>query len=219
MPEAHMVSSVRNPQGNGALCRKPLTGVFCRLLLFLSCSSCLKPIDPPALTTLLANHLSGLSSCNPCTIFVTSVNTAPAAGVAGMDALCMTQKPVDAPSAPAGTYRALVMAEDGSRSLTSNWVLHPSTPYTSYANGPIGTTDAMARMPAALSNNIGTVSTYVWTGINATGWTAFPSATCTSWTGSGNGRYGDAGATDATAFSLNNTLCSSSPYYLYCVQQ
>lgn len=203
----------------------------------LACSvlACLPPLDAPEPLTLATSaaavsarntaELAATGHCDPCTIFVTSVNTRPnvsTSGVAGLDALCMTQRPLDAPGAPAGTYRALVMANDASRNLTNKWVLHPSTDYVSASNGnaAIGTTDTQARLPSTLTEPISPTAGSVWTGINATGWTAHPNDTCDSWTwGAGNGRFGIANATDATALDFSNAGCGGLPYFLYCVQQ
>ncbi len=79
------------------------------------------------------------------------------------------------------------------------------------------TSDRVFTFP--LTNSISTISTNVWTGIDA-GWntTTASTAECTGSTNSGFGNYGTSNATSNSILYTSNSACAST-YSLYCVEQ
>lgn len=164
----------------------------------------------------------GTTACNPCKIFATSATYQGDFGyflgsIAAADQACAsdTNKPSDG-----STYKALIMSP--SRSLTTDWVLHPSTTYVR-ADGTtvITSTGTDGKLDTLnFSNSITGTSTYFWTGIK-TGWVANTSASCDTWgdgTSSFSGAVGNGSSTGYASIGGTAKACDSS-YGFYCVQQ
>lgn len=176
------------------------------------------------------------SSCannGGCSIFLSSASTGNFGGVSGADAKCATD--ATAASAPGNPsdYKALIMADDGSRTLTTNWVLWPNTIYKTMSNSnlTISTTNASAMFTFPLSNLfVSSGGNAMYTGIDASGATWVPKSgvTCTnagvSWSSVSNTVSGWVGVTSGTdktfvdvgggtGFTCDNFLL------IYCVQR
>lgn len=174
------------------------------------------------------------SSCannGGCSIFLSSANTGNFGGVSGADAKCATD--ATAASAPGNPsdYKALIMADDGSRTLTTNWVLWPNTIYKSFSNGglTVASTNASAQFVFPVTNTITSPGgNAVFTGIDASGATWVPKSgvTCTisgvSWTSGSiteSGQVGVSNNTDKTVFDVNTSYPCSNNLVIYCVQK
>lgn len=57
-----------------------------------------------------------------CAIFVSSATWVPGSGIASADAVCQAESGA---TAFPGTYKALLMTEDGARDVSHGWVLYP----------------------------------------------------------------------------------------------
>lgn len=176
------------------------------------------------------------SSCannGGCSIFLSTATMGNFGGVSGADAKCVADAPgAGAPGSPS-EYKALIMADDGSRTLTNNWVLWPNTVYKSMSNSglTISTTDANAMFTFPLSNLfVPSGGNAMYTGIDASGATWIPKTgvTCTnagvSWSSTSNLVSGWVGVTSGsdktlvdvgggTGFTCDNFLL------IYCVQR
>ncbi|TGK15878.1 DUF1554 domain-containing protein [Leptospira kmetyi] len=176
------------------------------------------------------------SSCannGGCSIFLSTATTGNFGGVSGADARCATDAiAAGAPGSPSD-YKALIMADDGSRTLTTNWVLWPNTIYKTMSNSnlTISTTNASAMFSFPLSNLfVPSGGNAMYTGIDASGATWVPKSgvTCTnagvSWSSASNTVSGWVGVTSGTdktlvdvgggtGFTCDNFLL------IYCVQK
>ncbi|RHX82032.1 DUF1554 domain-containing protein [Leptospira yasudae] len=180
---------------------------------------------------------SGCSQSSSCAIFLYNHPFAIGGnwgGISGADAKCASgASGAGAPGDP-NSYKALLMAEDGSRNLTTDWVLYPNKVYKSISNSnlTVTSTDANGQFIFPVTNTITTTANGVYTGIDTSGATWVPKTgqTClsggVSWTSTstvvngsfgisnGNGSLGSALVDDAgLGFACNNTLV------LYCVQR
>ncbi|TGL78147.1 DUF1554 domain-containing protein [Leptospira yasudae] len=154
-------------------------------------------------------------------------------GVSGADARCVAgASGAGAPGDP-NSYKALLMAEDGLRNLTTDWVLYPNTVYKSVTNGnlTITSTNAGAQFIFPVTNTVGAANA-TYTGIDASGatWVPKTAGTCTnagvSWSTNSGAFTGWAGFSNG---NLTNTVLlvdGGSPGYncsnnlgLYCVQR
>ncbi|MCG6166587.1 DUF1554 domain-containing protein [Leptospira sp. FAT2] len=180
---------------------------------------------------------AGCAQSSSCAVFLYIHPTAIGGnwgGVSGADAKCASGAPgVGAPGDP-NNYKALLMAEDGSRNLTTDWVLYPNKVYRSISNSnlTVTSTDANGQFIFPVTNTITTTANGVYTGIDTSGATWVPKTgqTCVSggvsWTSTstsvngsfgisnGNGSLGSTLVEDVgPGFACNNTLV------LYCVQR
>ena len=177
------------------------------------------------LAQLLQASSSSCRDTGKCAIFVTSGAWTPGGGIAAADAFCQGESGTAAPAAP-GTYKALLMTENGTRDATHGWVLYPNLCYYTLSNGTgeIGCTDATATFPAGLPTmSIGSAGVSVWTGINTSPspWQPVSSTTCTSWTNAsgGSGEFGSDTFVSSAAFMNGASACTTLTNHLYCVQQ
>ncbi len=161
-------------------------------------------------------------------IFLTTATTAGNWGsIAGGDTFCNSDagKPTGV-----GIYKAMVGSSGrkacnnaggciGFTAESIDWVLAAGIKYYR----PDGTFIAQANSDRIftfpLTNSISTISTNVWTGIDA-GWntTTASTAECTGWTNAGFGNYGTSNGTDSSILYVSNSACGT-VYRLYCVEQ
>ena len=158
-------------------------------------------------------------------IFVTSATyNGNLGGPSGADAKCMADS--DRPSS--GTYKAMIVTDDGSRSAsptTTDWVLAASTEYRRLDDTTIiGTTTASRVFSPPLSAGFDSPELiYSWSGLNPNWTTGFQS--CNNWTDDSVSYYGRTGyTTDNTSYSSYNwnygsSPCSVSSLHLICVEQ
>ncbi|PJZ69118.1 hypothetical protein CH373_11630 [Leptospira perolatii] len=186
------------------------------------------PSSPTDLCQIPSPPLSGNCASNGgCYIFYAQMgDAADFGGIAGMDNLCKLQfaskNPL--PVGNATEYKALLMDESCTRSLTRNWVLHPNTNYLSYhTNQVMSSTDSngMLRMP--LQNPLYTPGeTGVFTGIDASGptWKAKVGETCDNWTSASSSNFGRTGASSGSSGTrfVDSGRTSCNPYRIYCVR-
>ncbi|MGJ4753397.1 DUF1554 domain-containing protein [Leptospira kmetyi] len=174
------------------------------------------------------------SSCannGGCFIFLSTATTGNFGGVSGADAKCVTAATgALAPGNPSD-YKALIMADDGSRTLTTNWVLWPNTVYKSFSNAglTVASTNASAQFVFPVTNTITSPGgNAVFTGIDASGATWIPKsgATCTisgvSWTSGSiteSGQIGVSNNTDKTVLDGTTSYPCSNNLVIYCVQK
>jgi hypothetical protein len=138
------------------------------------------------------------SKPNGCALFVSITTTnGNIGGAAGADSICANDATtLNAPGLATGsTYKALLMTEDGTRNLSTNWVLYPNTSYYSLSNSNlrVGVTNANSELPATFENDINTSPIVVYGGIfKGPPWIPSTTNTCLSWTnGIGAPNYGN----------------------------
>lgn len=100
-----------------------------------------------------------------------------------------------------------------------DWVLAAGTKYYRPDGTLISVANADRIFTFPLTNPISTISTNVWTGIDA-GWNTTNASTteCTSWTNAGFGNYGISNSNSSTSLNFSNASCGSSNR-MYCVEQ
>ncbi|WP_158586422.1 DUF1554 domain-containing protein [Leptospira stimsonii] len=164
-----------------------------------------------------------------CALFLSTpmANGGNFGGVAGADAQCANDAiGRNAPGVSSGsTYKALIMSENGTRNLASNWILYPNTIYYSLENSNlrVGITNANAELPGVSDNSLTGGSFTVFTGISkGPPWAPFPGYTCSSWTvGTGAPNYGLVGTTDIANSYIDSGggIACDYIYSIYCVQR
>ncbi|MBM9575947.1 DUF1554 domain-containing protein [Leptospira sp. 201903070] len=175
----------------------------------------------------------GVAPCSTtgsgCALFLSTASPSGGnfGGVAGADARCASDAATrNAPGVSSGsTYKALIMVENGTRNLTTNWILYPNTSYYSIENSNlrIGVTNGNAELPATFENSVSGGSIVVYTGISkGPPWTPYTNNTCSSWTvGTGAPNYGLVADTTIAAGYIDNGGSYACDYSLsfYCVQR
>ncbi|TGK15408.1 DUF1554 domain-containing protein [Leptospira stimsonii] len=242
------------PQRNKGLFAKFLFSIFVCLICSSSCTlwpvltvtAVNKPKDSDSSSNLLLMLLVGASSseagnatsangsgaqtstcgASGCTIFLSSGINGNLGGITGADSHCVTD--AVAQSAPGNTasYKALIMTDNGSRNLTSSWVLYPNTVYRSMNNSNlvITTTDANGQFQFPLSAEItGAGGNAVYTGINTTGpsWVPKTGVNCLNWTDNTNLVSGWIGVSNTPNQELDSGASFTCDQFLvlYCVQR
>lgn len=164
-----------------------------------------------------------------CSLFVSPVTSGNLGGVAGADANCAARAAVIGAPGNAAGYKALLMAEDGTRSLTTSWVLYPNANYYSIDNNNllISTTDANGQFAATLTNEITPAPGLAYTGIDTSGATWIPRSgqTCVnagaSWTSVSGGVTGWVANPNSPGIEMGGagTLTCATNATIYCVQR
>ncbi|RHX91828.1 DUF1554 domain-containing protein [Leptospira stimsonii] len=164
-----------------------------------------------------------------CSLFLTPVSNGNFGGVSGADTSCAAQAAViGAPGNTTG-YKAFLMAEDGTRSLTTSWVLYPNANYYSIENSNllISTTDANGQFAATLTNEITPSAGLAYTGIDTSGVTWIPRTgqSCVnagaSWTSTSAGVTGWVANPNSPGIEIGGagTLTCATAASIYCVQR
>ncbi|MBM9500022.1 DUF1554 domain-containing protein [Leptospira sp. 201903071] len=173
----------------------------------------------------------GVAPCSTtssgCALFLSGTTTGNLGGVGGADARCANDAIArNAPGVSSGsTYKALIMAENGTRNLTTNWILYPNTSYYSFENSNlrIGITNANSELPGTFENSINLIQVIVYTGISkGPPWVPFTGNTCSSWTiGTGAPNYALVADTSAATSYIDSGGAYACDYILnlYCVQR
>lgn len=174
---------------------------------------------------------SGPTTCasSGCSLFLTTVPNGNLGGVTGADASCAAQAAVIGAPGNATGYKALLMAEDGTRSLTTSWVLYPNANYYSIDNSNllISTTDANGQFAATLTNEITPAPSLAYTGIDTSGATWIPRVgqSCinagASWTSVSAGVTGWVANPNSPGIEMGGagTLTCATASSIYCVQR
>lgn len=161
-----------------------------------------------------------------CTILLSSGINGNFGGIAGADTFCANEAVLqNAPGNTAG-YKALIMTDNGTRNLTSSWVLYPNTVYRSKSNSNlvITTTDANGQFQFPLSAEItGAGGNAVYTGINTTGpsWVPKTGVNCLNWTDNTNLVSGWIGVSNSPNQEIDSgaSFTCDQLLVLYCVQR
>ncbi|TGK15409.1 DUF1554 domain-containing protein [Leptospira stimsonii] len=164
-----------------------------------------------------------------CSLFLTSVPNGNFGGVTGADASCAAQAAVIGAPGNATGYKAFIMAEDGTRSLSTSWVLYPNANYYSIDNSNllISTTDANGQFAATLTNEITPSAGLAYTGIDTSGATWIPKTgqSCVnagaSWTSISAGVTGWVANPNSPGIEIGGagTLTCATASSIYCVQR
>ncbi|WP_162274086.1 DUF1554 domain-containing protein [Leptospira tipperaryensis] len=182
-------------------------------------------------TTGSAIPTSGASTCatSGCSLFLTSVPNGNFGGVAGADASCAAQAAVIGAPGNAAGYKAILMAEDGTRTLTTSWVLYPNTNYFSLDNSNllVSATDANGQFAATLTNEITPSPSLAYTGIDTSGATWIPRSgqSCVnagaSWTSVSGSVTGWVANPNSAGIEMGGagTLTCATAAMIYCVQR
>ncbi|TGK32703.1 DUF1554 domain-containing protein [Leptospira gomenensis] len=167
------------------------------------------------------------SSASGCAVFMQAVPNGNLGGVSGADSTCQTAAiGLNAPGVATGSeYKALLMDEVVSRSLTIDWVLYPNTRYYSLNNFnlQLGVTNASAELPANYDNAPDPGLIAMYTGITILpNWAPTAGGTCTSWTtGAPNPNFAMVGVSHVAAGYIDNGgfYACNQAINIYCVQR